>query len=179
MSFFEKYKYSVVPFLKSELKVSSLMAIPKLDKIVISIGIGSWLQGAKDYSKIVEGLSLLSGQKPMVRFAKISVSNFRLRQGMPVGLTVTLRRNNMYDFMERFVKVVSPRIRDFDGFSLKSFDGRGNYSLGLKSYSVFPEIHYKDLVKNYGVAVTFVTSSNDDNKSLLLLKAFGIPFKKQ
>lgn len=179
MSFLKKYKDSVIPSLKKELGISNLMAVPKLEKIVISIGIGSWLQGGKDYSKVFEGLESLSGQRPVVRLAKISVSNFRLRQGMPVGLTVTLRRSKMYDFLERFVKVVSPRIRDFNGFSLKSFDGRGNYSLGLSSYSVFPEIHYKDLVKNYGISVSFVTTSGDDEKALLLLKGFGIPFKKQ
>ena len=178
MNFVETYAASVVPALREELEIKNVMAVPRLEKIVINVGIGSWLQGGKDFSKITEGVTAISGQKPVTRNARLSVSNFKLRKGMPVGITVTLRGQKMYDFLERMVKVVAPRIRDFSGFSLKSFDGRGNYSLGLDTYSVFPEIHYKDVVKNYGVAITFVTSGKDDREAKALLGAFRFPFKK-
>lgn len=178
MSFQEKYISSVVPALQKDLKLSSVMSIPKLEKIVLNIGIGSWLQGGKDFSKVLEGITAVSGQKPVVKTAKISVSNFKLRKGMPVGIMVTLRGKKMYDFLERLIKIVAPRIRDFDGFSKKSFDGRGNYSIGLDTYSVFPEIHYNDVVKNYGVAVTIVSSARKDDHAKALLDSFGFPFKK-
>lgn len=178
MSFVKTYETSIVPSLKKDLGIKNVMAIPRLEKIVINVGIGSWLQGGKDFSKITQGIEAISGQKPVVRHARISVSNFKLRKGMPVGLTVTLRGEKMYDFLERMVKVVAPRIRDFSGFSLRSFDGRGNYSLGLNTYSVFPEIHYNDVVKNYGLAVTFVTTGKNDVEAKALLSAFGFPFKK-
>lgn len=178
MSFVTDYKKSVAPALVKDLGVKNMMAIPQLEKIVVNVGMGSWLQGGKDYSKIVEGVEALAGQKSVVRHAKLSVSNFKLRKGMPVGVSVTLRGQKMYDFIERLVKVVAPRIRDFSGFSTKSFDGRGNYSFGLDSYSVFPEIHYKDVVKNYGLAITVVTSAKDDNGAKALLSGFRFPFKK-
>lgn len=179
MSFLEEYATSVVPSLKKNLGIKSSMAIPKMEKIVINVGIGSWLQGGKDFSKIVEGVEAISGQKPVVRNARLSVSNFKLRKGMPVGVTVTLRGNKMYDFLERMVKVAAPRIRDFSGFSVKSFDGRGNYSLGLNTYEVFPEIHYREVVKNYGLAITFVTSAKSDADAKELLGSFKFPFKKK
>lgn len=178
MSFQQKYTSTVVPTLQKDLDLSNIMAVPKLDKIVLNVGIGSWLQGGKDFSKIVEGVTAISGQDPVVKNAKLSVSNFKLRKGMPVGIMVTLRGKKMYDFLERMVKVVAPRIRDFDGFSKKSFDGRGNYSIGLDTYSVFPEIHYNDVVKNYGVAITVVTTARNDSHSKALLDSFGFPFKK-
>ncbi len=179
MSFVTEYTTSVVPLLKKNLGISSSMAIPKMEKIVINVGIGSWLQGGKDFSKIVEGVEAISGQKPVVRNARLSVSNFKLRKGMPVGVTVTLRGSKMFDFLERMVKVAAPRIRDFSGFSVRSFDGRGNYSLGLKTYEVFPEIHYKEVVKNYGLAITFVTTANNDEAAKELLSSFKFPFKKK
>jgi large subunit ribosomal protein L5 len=179
MSFAKDYKEKIAPILKKKLGVTNIMAIPVVEKIVINVGIGSWLQGGKDFSKIVEGIEAISGQKSIVRRSRLSVSNFKLRKGMPVGVTLTLRGGKMYDFLERMIKIVAPRIRDFNGFALTSFDGRGNYSLGLKTYSVFPEIHYKDVVKNYGLAITFVTSSVNDESSKELLSSFGFPFKKQ
>jgi len=179
MSFVKEYTSSIVPQLKKKLNITNVMAIPKMEKIVINVGIGSWLQGGKDFSKIVQGVEAISGQKAVVRKARLSVSNFKLRKGMPVGVTLTLRGEKMYDFLERIIKITAPRIRDFSGFSTKSFDGRGNYSLGLKTYSVFPEIHYNDVVKNYGLAITFVTSSSTDEGSKELLSSFGFPFKKQ
>ena len=179
MSFVDVYKTKVVPGLKDRLGLSNVMAVPKLEKIVINVGIGSWLQGGKDFSKIVHGVEAISGQKAVVRRARLSVSNFKLRKGMPVGVTLTLRGEKMYDFLERMIKIVAPRIRDFIGFSLKSFDGRGNYSIGLNTYSVFPEIHYDDVVKNYGVAITFVTAASSDSDSKELLSSFGFPFEKK
>ncbi len=172
-------KASVSEALAKELGVKNPMAIPHLEKIVINVGMGSWLQGGKDFARITEGVEKLSGQKPVVRKAKQSISNFKLRKGMPVGISVTLRGEKMYNFIERMVKIVAPRIRDFDGFSLRSFDGKGNYSFGLNTYSVFPEIHYGDVVKNYGVGVTVVTSAQNKEGTKALLKTFGFPFKKE
>ncbi len=179
MSFAEKYTSSIVPQLKKDLNISNIMAVPRLEKIVINVGIGSWLQGGKDFSKVVEGVEAIAGQKAVVKKARLSVSNFKLRKGMPVGVTLTLRGEKMYDFLERIIKITIPRIRDFHGFSTRSFDGRGNYSIGLKTYSVFPEIHYNDIVKNYGVAVTFVTTAGTDESAKALLSSFGFPFQKQ
>lgn len=172
-------KTSVADALAKELGVKNPMSVPRLEKIVINVGIGSWLQGGKDFARITEGVEKLSGQKPVLRKAKQSISNFKLRKGMPVGISVTLRGEKMYNFLERVVKIVSPRIRDFDGFSTKSFDGRGSYSFGLNTYSVFPEIHYGDVVKNYGVGVTIVTTSHNTEGVKALLKAFRFPFKKE
>lgn len=172
-------KTSVAQALASELGVKNPMSVPRLEKIVINVGIGSWLQGGKDFARIIEGVEKLSGQKPVVRKAKQSISNFKLRQGMPVGISVTLRGEKMYNFLERMVKIVAPRIRDFDGFSNRSFDGRGNYSFGLTTYSVFPEIHYNDVVKNYGIGVTVVTTAQNTEGAKALLKAFRFPFKKE
>lgn len=178
MSFVDFYSDSVAPALQKKLNISNSMAVPRLEKIVINVGMGSWLQGGKDYSKIVEGVAVISGQKPVVREARLSVSNFKLRKGMPVGVAVTLRGKKMYDFLERMVNVAAPRIRDFDGFSSRSFDGRGAYSFGIKTYNVFPEIHYKEVVKDYGIQITVVTSSSNDEGAKALLDGFGFPFKK-
>lgn len=172
-------KASVASHLAQELGIKNPMAVPSLQKIVINVGMGSWLQGGKDFARIIEGVEKLSGQKPVVRKAKQSISNFKLRKGMPVGISVTLRGEKMYNFLERLIKIVAPRIRDFDGFSAKSFDGKGNYSFGLTTYSVFPEIHYNDVVKNYGVGVTMVTSGKSSAEVKTLLKSVGFPFKKE
>ncbi len=179
MSFISEYKTSIAADLGKKLGVTNPMSIPKLEKIVVNVGMGSWLQGSKDYAAIVQGVEALSGQKVVVKEAKLSVSNFKLRKGMPVGVMVTLRGEKMYEFFERMVKVVAPRIRDFSGFSRKSFDGRGNYSFGVDTYEVFPEIHYKEVVKNYGIQFTVVTSSSDNDGAKALLDAFGFPFKKE
>jgi len=179
MSFITEYKTSIAANLGEKLGKKNPMSIPRLEKIVVNVGMGSWLQGSKDYSKIVEGVESLSGQKVVVKDARLSVSNFKLRKGMPVGVMVTLRREKMYEFLERFVKIVAPRVRDFSGFSSKSFDGRGNYSFGVKTYEVFPEISYKEVVKDYGIQFTVVTSASDDVEAKALLDAFGFPFKKE
>lgn len=179
MSFISEYKTSIAADLGKKLGEKNPMAIPRLEKIVVNVGMGSWLQGSKDYSKIVEGVEALSGQKVVVKESRLSVSNFKLRKGMPVGVMVTLRGEKMYEFLERFVKVVAPRIRDFSGFSSKSFDGRGNYSFGVKTYEVFPEIHYNGVVKDYGIQFTVVTSSAGNEGARALLDAFAFPFKKE
>jgi large subunit ribosomal protein L5 len=178
MSFSSDYKTSIASDLGKKMGLKNVMAIPRLEKIVVNVGMGSWLQGAKDYSKIVEGVEALSGQKAVVKTSKLSVSNFKLRKGMPVGVMVTLRGEKMYELLERIVSVISPRIRDFSGFSGKSFDGRGNYSFGVDSFGIFPEIQYDEVVKNYGVQFTVVTSSSSDEGARLLLESFGFPFKK-
>lgn len=179
MSFVSEYKTSIAADLGKKIGVSNPMSVPKLEKIVVNVGMGSWLQGSKDYTSIVSGVEAITGQKVVVKNAKLSVSNFKLRKGMPVGVMVTLRGEKMYDFLERMVKIVAPRIRDFSGFSFKSFDGRGNYSFGVDTYEVFPEISYKEVVKNYGIQFTVVTSASKDADAKALLDAFGFPFKKE
>jgi large subunit ribosomal protein L5 len=179
MSFSSDYKSSISAELGKNLGKTNPMSIPRLEKIVVNVGMGSWLQGAKDYSKIVEGIEALTGQKVVVKESRFSVSNFKLRKGMPVGVMVTLRGEKMYSFLERMVTIVSPRIRDFSGFSRKSFDGRGNYSFGVDTYGIFPEIQYKEVVKNYGIQFTVVTSASSNEDAKALLDAFGFPFKKE
>lgn len=178
MNFKKKYLAEVVPLLKEKLGASGAMSIPKVEKIVVNVGMGSWLQGGKDFSKIEEGLLRVTGQKPVLKKSRISVSNFKLRQGMPVGLTVTLRGENMYEFLAKIIHLYAPRIRDFSGFSARSFDGRGNYSFGVKEYGVFPEIHYEDVVKPYGLQITVCTTAQDDAGARALLDGFGFPFTR-
>lgn len=156
------------------------MAVPMPSKITVNVAIGSLLSsaGSKDYSPIVTTIAQITGQKPIVRKSRKAISNFKLRLGMPVGICTTLRGNHMYDFLNKLINVVLPRVRDFRGVSKKAFDGHGNYNIGLKEYTVFPEIRPDDVVKNHGVQVTIVTSAGTDEKGYLLLKELGFPFKK-
>ncbi len=151
--------------------------IPRLDKIVLNSGLGD----AKDDPKLLEAarqeLGLVTGQRPIVTRAKRSISNFNLREGMPIGIKVTLRRSRMYEFLDRFISTAVPRIRDFRGFNSRSFDGRGNYTVGVKEQLIFPEIDVDDVVKVYGMDITFVTTTDKDDEALVLLRELGMPFR--
>lgn len=174
---YEKYKNTVREELKKELNLKNIMMVPKMEKIVINSGVGEATQNIKILDKVIEELTTISGQKPAVRRASKSIAAFRLRAGMPVGATVTLRGARMYEFMDRFVSVVIPRIKDFRGLSPKSFDGRGNYTVAIKDQLVFPEIDYNKVDRTKGMSITFVTSARTDELGRALLKHLGMPFR--
>ena len=173
----EYYINEIVPFLMKEFKFKNSMQIPKLSKIIVNIGVGDAVQDIKNLDGAVKDLTLITGQKPAIRRAKKSISNFRLRTGMPVGCMVTLRGNRMYEFLDRLLTFAIPRIRDFRGVSDRSFDGRGNYTLGIKEQIIFPEIDFDKIDKTRGMDITFVTTAKKDEEAKELLKAFGMPFK--
>lgn len=174
---YEKYKNTVREELKKELNLKNIMMVPRMEKIVINSGVGEATQNIKILDKVIEELTTISGQKPAVRRASKSIAAFRLRAGMPVGATVTLRGARMYEFMDRFVSVVMPRIKDFRGLSPKSFDGRGNYTVAIKDQLVFPEIDYNKVERTKGFSITFVTSARTDEMGRALLKHLGMPFR--
>jgi large subunit ribosomal protein L5 len=171
------YQEQVRPRLQGEFKYSSSMQVPRLEKVVLNVGIGEAAKNAKLLDSVVEELGLITGQKPAIRRAKKAISNFGLRQGMPVGVTVTLRRERMWEFVDRFINVATPRIRDFRGLPTRSFDGRGNYTLGIKEQLIFPEIDYDKVQKIHGMDVTFVTTAVRDDEGLALLRELGMPFR--
>jgi large subunit ribosomal protein L5 len=173
----EKYLKEVVPALMQEFKFSSVMQVPHLEKVVLNIGLGEAVQNAKALDAAVGDLAAIAGQKPVVTRSKKSIAAFKLRQGMPIGAMVTLRGNQMYDFFDRLVSLALPRVRDFRGISRRSFDGRGNYSLGLREQILFPEIDYDKVDKLRGMEVSFVTSATDDAQGYALLKRLGMPFR--
>ena len=174
----DKYLNEVVPGLQEQFKYTNVMAIPKLDKVVINIGLGEVTQNPKALDAAINDLTLITGQKPVVTKAKKSIAGFKLREGMPVGVKVTLRGDRMYEFVDRLVSVSLPRVRDFRGVSPKSFDGRGNYSLGLKEQLIFPEIEYDKVDKVRGMDVIFVTTAKTDEEARELLTQFNMPFAK-
>jgi len=172
-----QYEKDTVEMLKKALNRSNAKSLPHLEKVCINIGIGSMVtQGEKDYSHVENNLAQITGQKPNVRKARLSVSNFKLREGMPVGLSTTLRGRLMYDFMQKLINAALPRVRDFRGISVKGFDGNGNFSLGIKDVTIFPEVNPDNLSKNHGLQINIQTSTNDDHEAYLLLKALGFPF---
>lgn len=168
----------VVPKVQQELSLKNTMAVPRVTKIVVNVGIGSRMKTSKDYSDVVDNVASITGQKPSVTFAKKAISNFKLREGMPTGVCTTLRRRKMTDFLNRLINVALPRIRDFQGMNAKAFDGHGNYSIGLKDCSIFPEVNPDDLSHVHGMSITIVTSAEDDEGARTLLKALNFPFKK-
>ena len=172
----DKYLNEVVPGLQEQFKYTNVMAIPKLDKVVINIGLGEVTQNPKALYAAINDLTLITGQKPVVTKAKKSIAGFKLREGMPVGVKVTLRGDRMYEFVDRLVSVALPRVRDFRGVSPKSFDGRGNYSLGLKEQLIFPEIEYDKIDKIRGMEIVFATTAKTDEEGRALLKLLGMPF---
>lgn len=172
----EKYQDKIVPALKEKFEYSTVMQIPKIEKISINQGLGRAVADKKLIETGIEELSLISGQKALATVAKKSVSNFKLRDGMPIGVRVTLRGEKMYEFLDRLVTVALPRVRDFRGVSDKGFDGRGNYTLGIKEQIIFPEISIEKVKNITGMNITFVTSANTDEESYELLKSFGMPF---
>lgn len=174
---YERYKKEIVPALKQELQKGNVMMVPRLEKIVVNAGVGEATQNIKVLDKVMEELAAITGQKPSLRRAKKSIASFRLRAGQPVAATVTLRGERMYDFMDRFVTIVIPRIKDFRGMSRKSFDGRGNYTIAMKDQLVFPEINFSKVEKPKGMSITFVTSAGSNADSLALLTRLGMPFR--
>lgn len=174
----EKYQKEVTPALMSKFNYKSVMQVPKLEKIVINMGVGDAVANAKALDNAVEELTTLSGQKPVVTRAKKSIAGFRLREGMPIGAKVTLRGETMYEFLDKLIAVSLPRVRDFRGISKKSFDGRGNYTLGVKEQIIFPEIDYDKVSKVRGMDIVIVTTANTDEEARELLTQFGMPFQK-
>ena len=164
--------------LMKELDLKNIMECPTLEKIIVNMGVGEATQNAKLIDAAMNDLGIITGQKPLVRKAKKSEAGFKLRENMPIGAKVTLRKERMYDFLDRLVNVVLPRVRDFEGVPSNSFDGRGNYSLGLRDQLVFPEIEFDKVDKLQGMSITIVSSARTDEEGKALLKAFGMPFKK-
>jgi len=175
---YEKYKSTVREDLKKELELPNIMMVPKLEKIVVNSGVGEATQNIKILDKVMEEVTIITGQKPVIRRAKKSIAAFRLREGMPVGTSVTLRGPMMYEFMDRLISIVMPRIKDFRGVSPKSFDGRGNYTVAIKDQLVFPEINYNKVDRVTGLSITFVTSAKTDDMGRALLKHLGMPFRQ-
>ena len=174
----EHYTSTVLPALVKEFGYKNVMAVPKLDKISINIGMGEATQNAKLMDGAVNELGQIAGQKPVVTKAKKSIAAFKLREGMPIGCMVTLRGDRMYEFLDRLVNVALPRVRDFRGVSSKSFDGRGNYTLGVKDQLIFPEIDYAKVDKTKGMNVTITTTARTDAEGVALLKGMGMPFRQ-
>jgi large subunit ribosomal protein L5 len=173
------YKDNVVPALMKKFNYKSIMQVPKLHKIVINMGVGGATQDQKIMQSAITEMELITGQRPAVTVAKEAISNFKLRINQPIGCRVTLRRGQMFEFLDRFINIVAPRIRDFRGLSDKSFDGRGNYSMGIKEQIIFPEIDVDKVSKIRGMDITFVTTAETDEEAYALLKEFGFPFRKQ
>ena len=174
----EKYVKEITPALMSKFNYTSVMQVPKFDKIVINVGVGDAVQNSKALDATVEELALITGQKPIVTRAKKSIAGFRLREGMPIGAKVTLRGERMYQFLDKLISVSLPRVRDFRGVSKKSFDGRGNYTLGVKEQLIFPEIDYDKVNKVRGMDIVIVTTAKTDEESRGLLALAGMPFEK-
>ena len=172
----EKYTNEVINKLVEQFNYTSVMEVPKIEKIVINMGVGDAVSNAKNLEKAVDELTLLSGQKPVITKAKKSIAGFRLRDGMPIGCKVTLRGERMYDFLDKLISVSLPRVRDFQGISNKAFDGRGNYTLGVKEQLIFPEISYDNVDRVRGMDIVIVTTANSDEESHALLKELGMPF---
>jgi large subunit ribosomal protein L5 len=175
----EEYENKIRPALKDELGLSSIMQVPKIEKITLNMGVGEAKQDSKMLDAALEQLSTLAGQKPSIRRATKSIANFKLREGMPVGLSVTLRGERAYEFLDRLLSIAIPRIRDFRGLKPTSFDGRGNYTMGVREQTIFPEIDYDTVDHVRGLDVTITTSANSDAEAFALLEAFGMPFAKE
>ena len=173
----DKYKNEIKASLQKELGLENTMAVPKIEKIVINMGLGEATQNVKIMDPLVADLGAIAGQKPVITKAKKSIAAFKLREGMPIGAMVTLRGDVMYEFLDRLISIALPRVRDFRGVSPKSFDGRGNYTLGLRDQLLFAEIDYSKVDKTKGMNVTIVTTAQTDDDARSLLKAFGMPFR--
>ena len=171
------YREHIVPTLQKELAYENIMQVPRLEKIVVNVGMGEALQNARALDAAVEDITTITGQKPIVTRARKSIAAFKLREGNPIGVKVTLRGNRMWDFLDRLINIALPRQRDFRGISPDAFDGRGNYSLGLREQLAFPEINYDSIDKIRGFEVTIVTTANTDEEGLQLLRHLGMPFR--
>lgn len=176
---YEYYKNTIVPNLMKKFGYKSPMQVPRLEKIVLNMGVGGATQDQRLLLNAINELELIAGQRPAISRAKKSISNFKLRAGVPIGCFVTLRRQRMYEFLDRFINIAAPRIRDFRGFSDKSFDGHGNYSVGIKEQIIFPEIDVDKVSRISGLDITFVIRSRSDEESYALLSEFGFPFQRK
>lgn len=176
--FKEKYQKDVVPALIEKFNYSSVMEVPTIEKVVINMGVGDAVQNSKALDSAVEDLAAIAGQKPVITKAKKSIAAFKLREGMPIGAKVTLRKDRMYDFLDKLISVSLPRVRDFRGVSKKAFDGRGNYTLGIREQLIFPEIDYDKVSKVRGMDIVIVTTAKTDEEASALLTLLGMPFAK-
>jgi large subunit ribosomal protein L5 len=174
----DRYREEVAPRLKSEFGIENSMAVPRLDKIVLNMGVGEAIANIKILEDATDELAAIAGQRPSVRRAKKSIASFKLREGMPIGCSVTLRGDRMWEFMDRLIAVALPRVRDFRGIPAKSFDGRGNYTLGIRDHLIFQEIDTNKVDKSKGINVTFVTTAANDEQALHLLRELGMPFAR-
>jgi len=172
------YDEQVVPGLMKELNLSNIMQVPRLQKIVLNVGLGEAIQNRKLLDAALEEMTAIAGQKPMITKARKSIANFKLREGMSIGCMVTLRRERMYEFLDRLVNFALPRVRDFKGVSAKAFDGKGNYALGIREQIIFPEIDYDKIEKMHGMNISIVTSARTDEEGRALLRGLGMPFRK-
>jgi len=173
------YRAEVVPSLMKKFSYKSIMQVPKLHKIVVNMGVGEAVTDQKILEEAIKDLETITGQKASVRKSKKAISNFKLREGVNIGAMVTLRKGKMYEFLDRLINIALPRVRDFRGLSDKSFDGHGNYSIGIKEQIIFPEINFDKVTRVLGMDITFVTSALTDNEAYELLQAFGVPFRKK
>jgi large subunit ribosomal protein L5 len=173
------YKKDIIPVLKEKFGYGSLMQVPKLHKIVVNMGVGAAVADQKILEEAVKELEAITGQKASIRKAKKAISNFKLREGLSIGAMVTLRREKMFEFLDRLINISLPRVRDFKGLSDKSFDGRGNYTMGIKEQIIFPEMNVDKITRVLGMDITFVTTAKTDNEAYELLAAFGFPFRKK
>lgn len=174
----ERYQEEITPTLINALKLNNVMEVPRVEKVVINIGVGEALDNARALEAAVSDMTIITGQKPIVTKSKKSIANFKLREGRSIGVKVTLRGERMWSFIDRLINIAMPRVRDFRGVSLNSFDGRGNYTLGLREQLVFPEIDYDNIDKVRGLEVTFVTTARTDEEGTQLLDMLGMPFRK-
>lgn len=176
---YKQYKDEIISNLQEQFDYDNIMAVPKLEKIVINSGVGEAVENEKRLDTVSENLARITGQHPVITKSKKSISNFKLREGMPIGCKVTLRKKRMYEFLDRLINLALPRTRDFQGVPDKSFDGRGNYTLGVKEHTIFPEINTEQVDNVHGLDISFVTSAETDEEAYALLKEFGMPFQKR
>jgi large subunit ribosomal protein L5 len=174
----KKYKEEIIDFLKKEFNYTNIMQVPKLEKIVLNMGLGEAIENKKLLETGIEEITLISGQKPVKTKAKKSVASFKVRKGMEIGCMVTLRGERMYEFLDRFINIALPRVRDFRGISKDSFDGRGNFSVGIREQIIFPEINFDKVEKIHGMDIVICTSAKNDEEARKLLEAFGMPYRK-
>ncbi len=174
----DKYNKEIAPQLAKEFDIKNPMAIPHIEKVIINMGMGEAISNSKILDTAVEELRVITGQKPVITKAKKSIASFKLRQGMNIGTMVTLRGDRMYEFLDRLISVALPRVRDFRGISAKAFDGRGNYTLGIREQLIFPEIDFNKVDKTRGMNISIVTTAKNDEQSRALLKALGMPFRQ-
>lgn len=173
----DQYRNDIVPKLKEKFKYRNVMQVPRLSKIVVNMGLGEAIENAKVIDTAAEEIGIITGQRPVVTRARKSIANFKLRAGVPIGVSVTLRKERMYHFLDKLVSIALPRVRDFKGISPKGFDGRGNYTLGVKEQIIFPEINYDKIDKIRGMNITMVTTARTDEEGLELLRLLGLPFR--